>query len=229
MSTKIPGWIMKAAKEINRDTNPDVLEGHINDDAEIIFRHLTGIKIKHEKPTVKATRGQRYFAIINKEDLKKKLLEVAGVPMIGSNEPELCVVRLKEYLHKDMKVGFSCENTSCDSLDYGPEEIIGYRTLDNGLTFLGCVAGGDWESPVFFIAYWDGKKIRGYIPTEGNTWNTTTKKAYGNDMKADLKDLKKRWPDYYGNMEELEDAADEIDLDPAKIIEDIKARIIKKS
>ena len=52
-----------------------------------------------------------------------------------------------------MKVDFDTENweigvgTHGDSYG-GPS---GIQTLDNGLTFLGCASGGDWEGPVFFI------------------------------------------------------------------------------
>ena len=38
---------------------------------------------------------------------------------------------------------------------------------------------------MFFIIYWDGKKLRAYVPTDGNPWNTDTKEAYGNDEEKD--------------------------------------------
>lgn len=63
--------------------------------------------------------------------------------------------------------------------------LIGLHTLENGLTFCGVRAGGDWEKPVFFIIYWDGKSLRGYIPEGGNPFNTATMQAYGNDEEAD--------------------------------------------
>ena len=43
----------------------------------------------------------------------------------------------------------------------------------------GCF-GGDWEIPVLFFIYWDGKKFRGYIPTKGNTFNRKEKRSLGN-------------------------------------------------
>jgi hypothetical protein len=97
---------------------------------------------------------------------------------------------LTRQIEKDLsKVEFDTENVECKS--YYPkidayEKILGYHTLDNGLSFLGITAGGDWESPVFFIIYFDGYKLRGYIPEKGNSWCKKTKSAYGNgDTDAD--------------------------------------------
>lgn len=52
-------------------------------------------------------------------------------------------------------------------------------------------AGGDWEYPVHFIVYYDGKDIRGYIPKHGNTWCWTTKQAFGNEEEKEFKFLEK--------------------------------------
>ena len=45
-------------------------------------------------------------------------------------------------------------------------------------------AHGDWEIPVYFMVYYDGKKIRVYVPTVGNTWRQDLKQALGNVYKA---------------------------------------------
>jgi hypothetical protein len=107
-------------------------------------------------------------------------------------------------------------------------KFLGLQTLDNGLTFLGVVAGGDWETPLGFIIYWDGKKLRAYIPKDGNPWNTDTKMAYGNncegqyengdDSTCDEKNAVKRgWVDW-----------DMAHIDYDKILEDIKKRILPR-
>jgi hypothetical protein len=59
-----------------------------------------------------------------------------------------------------------------------------------GLTYLSAWVGGDWEVPVFIIVYWDGKKLRGYIPKYGNAWNPLTNEALGNNW-TDKYDLAK--------------------------------------
>lgn len=66
-------------------------------------------------------------------------------------------------------------------------------TNEDGLTFIGVSAGGDWEYPVSFIIYLDqnGTTFRGYVPKIGNPWNHDTKQAFGNDEDADTKFLLK--------------------------------------
>lgn len=66
--------------------------------------------------------------------------------------------------------------------------LYGFHEID-GFSFFGFGACGDWEVAVFYIVYFDGKQFRGYVPTEGNTFNRTTQSAYGNDQLADLLDL----------------------------------------
>lgn len=136
---------------------------------------------------------------------------------------------LTPTVEKDLnKVKFDCENLYAESDD--SDIFLGYQTLSNGLTYLGIYAGGDWETPLYFIIYWDGKKLRGYIPEDGNLYNTDTKKAYGNDSAADLKNARKRWP----NDESLKEDNIEFECDYVddysyeKMIIDIRSRIKKK-
>jgi len=169
----------------------------------------------------------RYFEPITKEELVGKL-----------EDAEVCIGthNLTPQIEKDLKkVDFDWEN----------RDPQGFHTLDNGLTFLGGEAGGDWEYPVKFIIYWDGKKLRAYIPTEGNYFNRTLKCAYGSEAEhigdsdnfedeaeeAKAKDLQKHhFPDR--TLKELVDA--EHDLPHSRgflneaMEEDIKARIVKK-
>ena len=102
---------------------------------------------------------------------------------------------LTPTVEKDLsKVEFDMENWEAypyKNRKSVEDAILGVQTLDNGLTFLGAWGGGDWESPVFFIIYFDGKKLRGYIPdTKGNPWNHKTKSAFGNNDEEDV-DAKK--------------------------------------
>ena len=82
----------------------------------------------------------------------------------------------------------------------------GYEVLSNGLPVLFVNAGGDWEYPICFCIYYDGKRLRAYIPTEGNVFNRDLKSAYGNN----------------DDKEEFE----EIKGDPEKIRNDVMNRII---
>lgn len=51
----------------------------------------------------------------------------------------------------------------------------GYQTLKNGFSFYGMYGGPDGGGSVYFILYWDGKKVRGYVPRYGNTVNIDCK------------------------------------------------------
>jgi hypothetical protein len=99
---------------------------------------------------------------------------------------------LSETVNKDLsKIQFDFENYFIGNADKSFENYpsdctteiypCGYEVLENGLPVLFVAAGGDWEFPVCFCLYWDGKSIRGYVPEEGNIFNRTTKSAYGNE------------------------------------------------
>lgn len=124
------------------------------------------------------------------------------------------------------KVDFDFENYSFESEDAysGCKLITGHQIHDNGMPYFGVVAGGDWEMPVFFIIYWSGTELRGYVPTDGNVWNTDHKSAYGNN-EDDSDNIKKRWPELFDERSDDVCIDDCPDCDPAKILIDIAARI----
>lgn len=189
---------------------------------DIVLRHTANGPSKAPGKPAKASKPSgRVFAPITVEALRAKL-EAAFREEPGDYGFSSHLVT--EKLGKDLKVEFDTENFE-SGLDYKGErsKFMGFHTLDNGLTFCGMYAGGDWEYPVHWIVYWDGKKLRGYIPTEGNPYNTDTKRAYGNDEKADAKNAKKRWPDVY-KSDEVE--SDDFDADEDAMIEDIKQRLV---
>ena len=176
----------------------------------------------------------RKFTPHSLEWLKKKM------ELAGGFSPD----QLTKKVEKDIsKVEFDFENCTCSYNDgyNGCEIISGYHIAPNGLPFLGVVAGGDWEIPVFFMIYWDDKDLRGYIPTDGNTWNTDTKKAYGNEMdyyydkdhnfhnldiNKDQTNLKKRYPEAFKNIDVKDICFEDCgNCDPVKILLDIAKRI----
>ena len=178
---------------------------------------------------VKLRVGGRNAAKISIEELKTIIAQYAKkyVPdEYDEDEPNFDYLLPElmysyETLEKDLKYSFDMENftTQKDEFD-AADEFVGYNTLDNGLTFLGFCAGGDWEFPVFGILYYDGKKLRAYIPTRGNMINTKSKSAFGNDEETDEEILAQYSDDPYnvwsvkGNSEAM--------------IEDIKSRIVVK-
>lgn len=82
-------------------------------------------------------------------------------------------VSLTKRIEKDIKavVAFDSENADFEGAGVSKEQKIPYFLF---------MHGGDWEMPVYFAIYHDGKELRAYIPTNGNYWNDTTKMAYGN-------------------------------------------------
>lgn len=119
------------------------------------------------------------------------------------------------------KVQFDLENCTSKSgefTDYGGL-LVGFHTLSNGLSFLGCLAEGDWEYPVFFIIYYDGKSLRGYVPICGNLINRDGMSAFGNN--DDEKFMQKELGADYN-----ESSWKEVQYNWDLIEEDIKSRIV---
>jgi hypothetical protein len=161
-----------------------------------------------------------------------------SLPFLMKKTDNINVWDFPEKIQKDIsKVEFDFENYEYvkGSGYNGCKDITGYNVTSHGLPYWGWVAGGDWEMPVFFIIYWDGKNLRGYIPKDGNTWNTDTKKAYGNDYgsnpqkSSDAVNIKKRWPKLFKGYD-LEDIQfdDCPECDPKLILADIEKRIKPK-
>lgn len=160
----------------------------------------------------------RYWEYITLKEFKKKIQEaIIKEPYDFDGDYN----RLTPQIEKDLsKVEFDSENIDAEKI----------KTLSNGMYYLGVFAGGDWEQSVFFVIYWDGNKLRGYIPKEGNLWNTDTKIAYGNNDEADLKNYKKRWPKYFKNMpiEDFDVCSGHDMHDMKEMKADIMSRIVKK-
>jgi hypothetical protein len=213
------------------DLPPDLIEGSSSTLAGFVIAarmireaNPGGLRSNSDEVSGPAAGG-RTFTPVPLEKLEEKIR--AAMERDGGD-----LKRLTPRVEKDLsKVEFDTENME-DSGGFGNStDIVGYHTLENGLSFLGVTAGGDWESPVFFIIYCDGKTLRGYIPTEGNPWNTTTKQAYGNDEEADLADMRKRYPEkgfWHIGPNSFDAASDAPDFEPEKILADIKARIVRK-
>jgi len=180
-------------------------------------------------------KSNRKFVRISKKDLAEKIAAINedDSEIDADNGFSFDINALLYALNKDIKVRFDTENSDSDNgSHYG--NLVGFHTLDNGFSFLGFAAGGDWEAPVFFLIYWDGKKLRGYVPTKGNVFNTDTMQAFGNDGKADAKNLIKRSlatkEDFSDNESDDGEAysEDAPEFDWKEIEADIKERIVER-
>ena len=142
---------------------------------------------------------------------------------------ELQTGQLTKQIEVDLKkVNFNEENLEWEEGEgySGTGPITGFHTLPNGLTYLGISAGGDWEIPLFYILYFDGTKLRGYIPTDGNHWNTDTMTAYGSEDDAGVDDGDEASDTNVKNRFGVNTKDELKDMDPDKIIEDITCHIV---
>ena len=109
---------------------------------------------------------------------------------------------LTKSVKQDLKaVIFNTENISAGDVFSAP--VSGYEVTKQKVPYLAVTAGGDSETPLVFIIYWDGQRLRGYVPKNGNPWNTMTKRAYGNSEhehehehgdRSDIQDAIVRFP-----------------------------------
>jgi hypothetical protein len=142
------------------------------------------------------------------------------------------------------KVQFDFENCEYEHQnEWGKwEGMLGYRK-EYPLSYIGAMAGGDWEYPVYFIIYLDqdGKTFRAYIPKDGNQWNHDTKAAFGSASELGFgenadPDFVKKWvkknrPDIVASCVDFDEEFDgegdacEIMFNKDAIRRDIKNRI----
>lgn len=120
---------------------------------------------------------------------------------------------LNKLIDDILKVKYDTENLGA----------IGKVESSNGLTYLKCYVGGDWESPILFFIYWDGTRFRGYIPTYGNAINRKYNIAFGNNDEEDVEFLKTQNLDM--SDEELLSIVHDVEYDIGACMKDFKARV----
>jgi hypothetical protein len=99
--------------------------------------------------------------------------------------------------------------------------LLGYH-YHSGVSFLGLMGGSDYGEPMFFVLYQDDKnKLRGYIPSKGNSINPFSKMIFGEDEELDDKFAKEKgYEDYHGLVK-----SDELLLNHEELLKDILKRI----
>lgn len=162
----------------------------------------------------RAVESGRFFTAISIDELKAKIPENI-----------LDFSTLSSTLKKDLaKVEFDSENLIMDSAGH-PEyrKLLGFHTMGNGLTYLGVMAGGDSDLPIFYIVYWDGSRLRAFIPKDGNFWNPKTKLPYGADPIDDIEAIRKYRTDLADVSDD--DLFTKIRFDETKVIKEIESRL----
>lgn len=196
-------------------------------------------------------QGGRKAVRISEHELVKKLYDVhlktkyidVGDDFDAESINFDCVVNLPNVKKDLEKVNFDFENSYCTKLDTpvideSVPNLLGINTIKDGIPFLGCMAGGDWEYPLFFIIYWDGEDFRGYIPSYGNVINLDFKCAFGSEgdsLIVDTEEVLKRTKyvgcdiEYastvYLKEQGLDDRKDVIVVNWDAVREDIESRI----
>lgn len=136
----------------------------------------------------------RYFAPITKDEFLQKwndhLKLVCGWNQYAKEGEEFEPNDYHSYyptdsISKDIKIIVDFENCHYQAEDNLMNYPCGYKELPNGMHCMFLNAGGDWEYPVCIVLYWDGKKMRAYIPKAGNAWNRRTKTAFGSEGESE--------------------------------------------
>ena len=89
------------------------------------------------------------------------------------------------YLGSSVKVMEDISKIEFDIENLDIEEYV----QTPGYDYLLAYAGGDWETPIYFAIYSDGKTLRGYVPEEGNFYDKKNKRAFGNSDDVDAEAL----------------------------------------
>lgn len=106
----------------------------------------------------------RTYAVISKEDFLQKYRDNGGYDAVPATV----------YNDWALMAEFDLENCDSEVGGWSPDYSTGQTDLLYGIqtigdfTFCGYIVGGDWETPIFALAYWDGEHYRGYVPIEGN-------------------------------------------------------------
>lgn len=170
----------------------------------------------------------RYAPRMTQDDLRRILVDLAvrndyveDYGPVDPARPDLTRI-LSMLLGEDLlpqvekdwsKIDFSTENM----------DVTAERTTSDGVPYLLIRAGGDWETPLACIVYFDGRKVRGYVPKDGNSYNHRTKAAFGNhDGDAPA------CAEQFGARFDHEEGFREVDPDMALVEKDIDARIEAK-
>lgn len=166
----------------------------------------------------------RYAPVMPQDDLRRLLIDkairndyVEDYGEIDHAKPDITQIvwmLLEENLdgvQKDWsKIDFSTENM----------DVIAEKVTTGGVPYLEIKAGGDWETPLVCILYFDGRKFRGYVPKDGNTYNHAGKSAFGNrddDQAACVRQ--------FGAQCDHDEGFRDVEPDMALIDKDVAARI----
>ena len=177
------------------------------------------VKISPSELWTKFIEDSKKFLLKTEEFTEKELMESSDDKIVHF----LFSYGTLGKIQKDLeKVQFDFENLTLSKDDFGNviSDWMGVQQTGD-LTFIGGYAGGDWEIPVAFAIYHDGKTWRGYVPEDGNTYNHDLKCAYGSEEEVD-----ENWTEPEEDEDALEPDYSTAVPDVEKMKRDIAARIV---
>lgn len=167
----------------------------------------------------------RYAPAMSQSDLRQMLIDKAIAndfleqygPIDAANPPMTRIVNmlLAEKLAADVEKDWSKIDFSTENLDVEAE-----KSTKDGVPYLLISAGGDWETPLSCILYFDGRKLRGYVPKDGNSYNHAKKAAFGNNDDDNDACIRQ-----FGSGDGTDEEYQEIEPDDALVEKDIEKRI----
>ena len=156
--------------------------------------------------------------IIDKAIANDYIEEYGDLDPAAPDMTDLVHMLLMEELVPEVQKDWSKIDFSTENMDVTAEKIT-----PDGVPYLLICAGGDWEVPLQCIVYFDGKKLRGYVPKDGNSYNHKEKAAFGNNDNDAAEATKQ-----LGKPLTLDDVHEGVDPDLGLVEQDIVNRIEAK-
>lgn len=149
-----------------------------------------------------------------KEEYEQVLFEEFDNDQNKDTEYVLTGYDLSYLIENKWDVQFSFENTYMSNDPYKEycKQYCGIFKIED-TPCLGFIAGGDWEQPIYGIIYSLNDKLYGYIPEQGNYFNTKHMSAFGNNPEDD-----ETYPQYTNDY-------DQVNFDFSRILFDIKRKL----
>jgi hypothetical protein len=170
----------------------------------------------------------RYAPTMPQADLRRMLIDRAvrndyleqygAIDAASPDMTRIVHMLLMEELLPDVEKDWSKINFSTENMDVTAEKMTA-----GGVPYLLVSAGGDWETPLSCVIYFDGRKLRGYVPKDGNSYNHSTKAAFGNND-----DDAAACARQFGERFDHEEGYRDVDPDAARVERDVSARIEAK-
>lgn len=120
---------------------------------------------------------------INLDQFKKKLKLFKGY---STPEEEEEYDKLYDEIFYKSRINYEIDNENILT-DWSE---CGYFVTSKGIPYMTFMQGGDWEYLVCIAVYWDGEKLRRYVPHWGNILNVDLKCAFGSKQSADDKEIR---------------------------------------